>query len=409
MRILVLSPVVPFPADDGGRIRVHELLGGLAADHDVELLALTDASAADRDGLASLRAEGLRVDAVKHRPDRRAVAVRSLLTGRSLNGSLVRSRALLDRLDERVAGGDVDSVQCEYSAMAAYRRSCARVPWVLDAHNVEFRISASLAAAAPGPRRAAYRAYAHREARRLRTEEVAAWRRMDHVVTVSDVDRRIVEELAPGTATTVVPNGVDVVRVRPPALDGRGADRRPAAVFVGKMDYRPNVDGARWFTEEILPLVRQRVPSFALTIVGRDPTPEVQALSGRDGVHVTGRVQSTTPFLHEASLAVVPLRAGSGSRLKVLEALAAGTPVVSTSLGVEGLQVDAGRHLLVADGAPAFAAAVADLLADPDRRARMAREGRRLVEERYGWREAVRTLASVHERAVDAHRARDRG
>jgi glycosyltransferase involved in cell wall biosynthesis len=232
---------------------------------------------------------------------------------------------------------------------------------------------------------------------------------MDHVVTVSDVDRRIVEELAPGTATTVVPNGVDVVRVRPPVLDGRGAGRRPTAVFVGKMDYRPNVDGARWFTEEVLPLVRQRVPSFALTIVGRDPTPEVQALSGQDGVHVTGRVQSTTPFLHEASLAVVPLRAGSGSRLKVLEALAAGTPVVSTSLGVEGLQVDAGRHLLVADGAPAFAAAVADLLADPDRRARMAREGRRLVEERYGWREAVRTLASVHERTVDAHRSRNRG
>jgi sugar transferase (PEP-CTERM/EpsH1 system associated) len=408
MRILVLSPFVPFPPDDGGRIRVYELMRGLAADHDVELLALTDASDADRDGLASLRDEGLRVDAVTHRPDRRTVAVRSLVTHRSLNGGLVRSRPLLDRVGEMLAGGDIDSLQCEYSAMAAYHRSSARVPWVLDAHNIEFRISASLARAATGPGRAVYRAYARREARRLQTEEIAAWRRTDHVVTVSEDDRRIVEELAPGTATTVVPNGVDLARPPRSANDGRRGDRSPAAVFVGKMDYRPNVDGARWFAAEVLPLVRRQVPSFELTIVGRDPTLEVRALNDRDGVRVTGRVESTTPFLVDASVAVVPLRAGSGSRLKVLEALAAGTPVVSTSVGVEGLDVEAGRHLLVADSATEFAAAVVDLLADPERRARLVREGRRLVEDRYSWRDAARTLAAVHERVVDAHRSRHR-
>jgi glycosyltransferase involved in cell wall biosynthesis len=175
------------------------------------------------------------------------------------------------------------------------------------------------------------------------------------------------------------------------------------------MDYRPNVDGVQWFADEVLPLVRARVPTFELTIVGRDPTPAVRELSDRAGVHVTGRVASTTPFLHDASLAIVPLRAGSGTRLKVLEAFAAGTPVVSTSLGAEGLDVVAGRHLLVADGAPAFAAAVVDLLADADCRTRLASEGRRLVEDRYAWSKAARALVSVHERVVEEHRARGRG
>ena len=410
MKILVLSPVVPFPPDDGGRIRLYELAAGLAARHDVELLVLTEGGDDDVEGLAALRAEGLRVEAVTHRRDRRAVAAQALLTARSFNGNLVRSRRLLHLLEARLAAGDVDSVHCEYSSMAPYRRSHEGAPWVLDAQNVEFMVNASLAGASNGRDRAGYRAYALRETRCRRREEVTAWRRMDHVTLVSEVDRRIVQDLAPGTATTVVPNGVDVDRLRPPErATERPADGRPVAVFVGKMDYRPNVDGIRWFADEVLPLVRERVPSFELTIVGRDPTRAVRSLNDRAGVHVTGRVASTTPFLHEASLAVVPLRAGSGTRLKVLEAMAAGTPVISTPLGAEGLDVEAGRHLVVADGAIAFATAVVDLLADPARRLRLASEGRRLVEDRYSWSSAVGTLVAVHERVVEGHRARGRG
>jgi glycosyltransferase involved in cell wall biosynthesis len=289
--------------------------------------------------------------------------------------------------------------------MAVYRRS-AGVPWVLDAQNVEFRISASLAGAATGFRTIAYRAYSRREARRRRSEEIAAWGRMDHVTAVSDVDRAIIEDLAPGTVTTVVPNCVDGERLRP---SPRPSDGRPSGIFVGKMDYRPNVDAVRWFSEEILPRVRARVPRFELMIVGKDPAPVVRALNGRDGVRVTGWVPDTAPLLHDASLAVVPLRAGSGSRLKVLEALAAGTPVVSTSLGVEGLDVEPDRHVVVADDAAAFADAVVDLLADPERRARLAREGRRLVEDRYRWPQAVRALVAVHEGVVERHRASHSG
>ncbi|MEJ7582530.1 MAG: glycosyltransferase [Acidimicrobiales bacterium] len=402
MRILVLSSVLPFPPDDGGRIRVFHLLRGLAEVHDVELLTLTDDSDGEREGHAVLAADGVGVHAVSHRPDRRAVSVRSLLTGRSFHGDLVRSAALRARLRERLAGGDIDVVQCEYAAMARYRRWDQDVPWVLDAHNVEFRISDTLADSATGARQAPYRMYARREARCRRREEIAAWRDMEHVVVVSGVDREIVAAIAPDTPTTVVPNGVDLEHLRPPP---ERTGHRPAAVFVGKMDYRPNVDGVRWFADEMLPLVRARVPSFELTIVGRDPTPAVRALGDRPGVHVTGPVLDAAPLLHDAALAVVPLRAGSGTRLKVLEALATGTPVVSTSVGVEGLDLEPGRHVVVADDPHTFATAVVELMADPGRRADLASAGRRLVEERFGWPHSVAALVAVHERVVDLHRS----
>jgi glycosyltransferase involved in cell wall biosynthesis len=151
--------------------------------------------------------------------------------------------------------------------------------------------------------------------------------------------------------------------------------------------------------------VRSVVPDFELTIVGRDPVPRVQALGRRPGVRIVGRVRETLPYLHGAALEVVPLRAGSGSRLKVLEALATGTPVVTTELGVEGLTVDPGRHVVVAERPLEMADAIVDLMGDPARRQRLADEGRRLVEERYAWPDAVRRLADVHERVVAKHRS----
>jgi glycosyltransferase involved in cell wall biosynthesis len=382
---------------------VAELLRGLARVHDVSLLALSDGRAEDVDGAAALEAHGIPVEAVMTSPDRRRAGVQALLRRRSLHGSLVRSRRMKARVAARLAGRAVDVVQCEYSAMAAYWSAGSGVPWVLDAHNVEFRVNESLAA---GSTSLAYRWYARREVRCRRREELAAWRAVDHLVAVSDVDRRIVEREAPGTRITVVPNGVDVTRLRPPIGSG---DRPPRAVFVGKMDYRPNVDGVHWFVDEVLPLVRAAEPAFELVIVGRDPVPAVSALRERSGVTVTGRVADPVPFLHGAAVAVVPLRAGSGSRLKVLEALATGTPLVSTPTGVEGIDVVAARHAVLAHDARDFASAIVALLRDPVRRVELATEGRRLVEDRYSWRAAVDALLGVYERMAEKPQAAGRG
>jgi polysaccharide biosynthesis protein PslH len=193
-----------------------------------------------------------------------------------------------------------------------------------------------------------------------------------------------------------VPNGVDLERVRPVAV----AERAPGAVFVGKMDYRPNVDAVRWFCQQVLPRVRERLPGFSFTIVGAEPVPAVRALERLGNVMVTGRVADPLPYLRRPTSAVAPLRAGSGTRLKILEALAAGCPVVSTTIAAEGLAVRDGEHLLLADAPEAFASRLLSLaLSEPLRRS-LAVAGRRLVESRYGWDSAVAVLEDVYERVV---------
>ncbi len=398
MRILLLSPFVPFPPRDGGRIRILELLRGLSEHHDVEVLALADPDGDDPDGVAELRRQGYAVGAVPHRRRRGRAALRSLGRG-SVNANLVRSRELATRLAQRLSVDRFQTVQCEYADMGAYRTGRPGPPGVLDAHNVEYAVNASMVDTASGLRHFPYRAYARREAARRRREEIITWSQMDHVVTVSEVDRATVSQLAPIVPTTVVPNGVDLARIRPP--DPGSAPPSPAgAVFVGKMDYRPNVDAVEWFVADVLPAIRSALPDFELTVVGGPLAPAVQAQRRSPGVQVTGRVADPLPFLHRAAVAVVPVRARSGSRLKLLEALAAGTPVVSTPAGAEGLDVIDGEHLLLAEDPAAFAAAVVRLSHDHGRRQRLATAGRRLVEARYGWGPAVEALRAVHERVV---------
>jgi glycosyltransferase involved in cell wall biosynthesis len=178
----------------------------------------------------------------------------------------------------------------------------------------------------------------------------------------------------------VIPNGVDTHALRPlPPAEGP-----PALVFVGSMMYRPCVDAAVWLVREILPLVRRTHPDVAVWIVGRGPVPEVTALAG-NGVFVTGEVEDVAPYYRRATLAVAPLRAGGGTRLKILEAMALGRVVVSTTVGAEGLRVDDDTHLAIADDAQSLANAIVALLNDHDHRDRLARAARALVEAEYDW------------------------
>jgi polysaccharide biosynthesis protein PslH len=241
----------------------------------------------------------------------------------------------------------------------------------------------------------AYRAYAHRELKLRRREELRACHRMDRVLTVSEEDRRALRTELPGLEAAVVPNGVDLERFSP-AGEPKGA----SAVFVGKMDYRPNVDAVRWFCAEVLPRVRAAVPGFVFTVVGSRPVSAVRELGRLPGVRVTGRVAETRPYVRDAAIAVVPLRAGSGTRLKILEALAMGRPVVSTTLGCEGLDTVDGAHLAVADSPEGFAERVVRLLRHDGERARLGRHGRQLVAERYGWTASVARLEATYEELV---------
>jgi sugar transferase (PEP-CTERM/EpsH1 system associated) len=396
VRILMLSPFAPYPPEDGGRQRIFEIARRLALRHDVRLLTL--AGEHDAAHVAALRACGISVTGIPHRVSAAVRLARAVRDGSSVYAARYRSPGLARSVRYELATGRWDVVQCEFAYMAQYRPGSQEhgLAWVLDQHNVEHRLNAALMATAQGPRGRAYRLYARREHAKRRQEEIAACGRVDAVLAVSEHDAEVLRGLAPCSRVEVVPNGVDLERVRPAAL----AERAPGAVFVGKMDYRPNVDGVRWFCRLVLPRVRERLRGFSFTIVGADPVPSVRALERLDGVTVTGRVADPLPYLRKSTAAVVPLRAGSGTRLKILEALAAGCPVVSTTIGAEGLAVRDGTHLLLADDPEAFAGGVLSLaLSEPLRRS-LADAGRRLVESRYGWDSAVASLEDVYERLV---------
>jgi len=390
---------------------MYQLLRGLSAHAHVDALVLAEPSTDTRAALDGLRTEmrgwGVgdgRIEAIEHDAGRGGAAWRALAAGRSLYSTLYRSSAFQRAVDRWLVGDAYDIVQCEYAYMAQYRRpATARgAHWVLDEHNVEFRLNATLAA--PGAsgrrggqlRRLPYALYARRELAFRRTEELAACASADHVLTVSEADRTVLRAAVPGLAATVVPNGVDLeyFSFTPPTPDDAGV------VFIGKMDYRPNVGAATWFCHDIWPAIRASLPNCTFSIVGARPTSAVWELARRPGVCVTGTVDDTRPYLQSAAVVVVPIRAGSGTRLKILEALATGRAVVTTTAGCEGIDAVDGRHLIVADDPAVFAEHVVRLLGAPEERARLGAAGRRLVEERYGWGHAVSAVRGVYANLV---------
>jgi glycosyltransferase involved in cell wall biosynthesis len=215
----------------------------------------------------------------------------------------------------------------------------------------------------------------------------------DRALVVSELDAQHLRVAAAGAAVSLIPNGVDTAALRP--LPEAAAGKR--LIFVGHLRYPPNVDAVRFLAHHILPALRARIPDARLTVVGDGAPGALGEFSGRDDIDLVGRVPSPLPYYQDAHVAVVPLRAGGGTRLKILEAMALGRPVVSTPLGCEGLAVEDGKHLLVADDAANFAAAVARLLTDRALVARLTLEARALVERDYDWTGIADRLLRVYD------------
>lgn len=392
MRCLVLSPYVPFPPHSGSLLRTYHLLEGLSRRHDVELVAFDDA---DSPRAGELRERGFKVESVEGPPGLRGALPRALLTHRSVQRTRFLSAAFAATMHRRLRAERWDVVQCEFFYMGQYRpRGDSAGPvWVVNEHNVEFRLVGRFEDTRGGVRAIPFRAYVRRERRLRRHDELAICARMDRVLAVSEADREVLLSEAPDLSVDVVPNGVDLAHFTP----ARAGDEPPGGVFVGTMEFRPNVDAVLWFCAEILPAVQRELPDFEFTIVGPEPPPAVRKLADRPGVRVTGRVPDTRPYLRAAAVVTVPLRAGSGTRLKILEALAMGRAVVTTTLGAEGLQVQDGIHLAVVDTPEQFAAATIALARDTEARKALAVRGRRLVEELYGWPAAVEHMEHIYE------------
>jgi glycosyltransferase involved in cell wall biosynthesis len=216
----------------------------------------------------------------------------------------------------------------------------------------------------------------------MRRYESRACRRADLTIAVSEDDRLLLEQDAPESRMEAIPTGVDVDYFH--AGDG-ALEQAAEIVFTGSMDWHPNEDAMCYFIDAILPLLRREVPGVSLTIVGRNPSPQMRDAAEAAGVTVTGTVDDVRPYIRRAAVYVVPLRIGGGTRLKIYEALAMGKAVVSTTIGAEGLPLEEGVHILRADDPYAFARKILDLLQNPKRRQGLGAAGRRLMEREYSW------------------------
>jgi glycosyltransferase involved in cell wall biosynthesis len=256
-----------------------------------------------------------------------------------------------------------DVVVCDFLDAAINLPKEITIPTVLFQHNVESEIWRRHAANASNWVKKAVYGW---EFAKMRRYEQATVRRFNHVIAVSEHDKKLMSDWVDPARVAVVRTGVDTEQFRPETHPGAS---RPLVVFVGAMDWEPNVDAVQYFCEEIWPLIRARVPEARFRVVGRNPTRQVQALAS-EFVEVTGRVTSVVSQLREAAVVVVPLRIGGGTRLKIYEAMAAGKAIVSTSVGVEGLEVHDGQDAILADTPRAFSEAVVTLLHDSPLRRR---------------------------------------
>jgi polysaccharide biosynthesis protein PslH len=397
MRILWAKADFLHPTTKGGQIRTLQTLRHLHRRHEVHYVGLEDTE--QPEGVERSNEYCSYVYPVPHRAaDKRSPAfLAQLLQGlySELPVAVLRYRsANMRAVIERLTGKHrFDAIVCDFLAPAPNMPNLSRC--VLFQHNVETMIWRRHAEHAPDPLRGAY---FRLQANRMFEYERRVCRAVRSVIAVSEEDARLMRQMFGLEKVPAVPTGVDVEFFTPPGENETA--HKADLVFLGSMDWLPNIDGVLWFTAEVLPLIRQRRPECRVAIVGRKPSPEIQALAEADPMLVvTGTVPDVRPYLWGSTVSVVPLRIGGGTRLKIYEAMAARVPVVSTTIGAEGLEIHPGRDIRIADDATAFAQACLELLEDAGRRQQQEEAAWQLVASRFSWGEVTRQFEEVLEEA----------
>ncbi len=374
MRILLISTQFPLPARDGASLRVLNLLRQLARHHRVTLLSLTDRDPS-RGEVAELE-RVCRVRIIRHRRSRLRRAwdlVASFFWREPYLVRIYRSRALAEAVRELAARTDL--VQAEFPYGGQYLLSLGPdQPVVLDQHNVESTIISANAAFETNPFR---RLFFRVQARKMARYEQSLCKQVDLVLATSSQDETTLSPYC--QRTVVIPNGIHAAE-----WDAKpSAGGKPGQVtFTGLMSYVANVDAMNYFCKEIWP--RVEAADRHLWIVGKGAGPKTAELAG-DRITVTGEVPDVKPYLERTSVFVAPLRIGSGTRIKILDAMAHGLPVISTSIGCMGIDVRHGENILIADDPRQFASALDFLLGSPEERRRLGRAGFELVRNLYSW------------------------
>lgn len=395
LKLAFISPVFLFPADAGGKIRTGNILRGLKESGQFDITLLSPASGQQqRDWQGELDQQCHRFVGWAPSPPRpRWQRAPDLLSSLPINVVADRTPAAVAAVEQLLAAERFDVVVFDFVHAAVLRPEQLNGATVCFTHNVEaeiFERHAKTAASAP------LRWLWASQAAKMRRFEREALARFTRVVAVSERDAKTFA--ADGLATArAIPTGVDLDFFSWQAP----ADGAPVVVFTGSMDWEANVDGIRFYIEDVWPRVRAQVPNAQLRVVGKNP-PASLVQRQVPGVHFTGFVDDVRDHARDAQAFVIPLRVGGGTRIKAFEAMAMGLPVVSTAIGMEGLDVDDGIHFLRADSADALAEATLRLLADGALRLRLSQAARELVEARFGHRVAAEVFGRILAEAVEA-------
>jgi glycosyltransferase involved in cell wall biosynthesis len=402
--LLILTPQLPYPPRQGTSLRNFHIIRGLAERHHISLLSLKEGDE-DSDSI-NLLIEYCRdvrtVPAPRRTTTQRIVRLlsdrRPDIAHRLESADFDRSlEEFISRRREEGSGPAFDIIQIEglelARAIPIIRQHSPKSRIVLDEHNAETELQVrSLRADLGDPARWPASLYSWLQIPRLRRFERWACRASDWVTAVSKPDCLRLAQFAPTTPMSIIPNAIDVTEYR----ETTGHDVPDYdLVFTGKMDYRPNVDAVLWFAKEIWPSILRMRPGTRWAIVGHSPHKRLWKLRELRGVTITGYVERIQPYIAGAAVCIMPFRVGGGTRFKIIEAMAAGKAIVSTSVGAEGFNVSSDKELLIADKAAEFAAATLYLLNNPGERARLGEQARALAQN-YDWRQVVPLFDTVY-------------
>jgi len=400
MNVLVLVRDLPWPPNTGARLRTLNLLSRLAHRHRITMVGYSRGDGAEYASQAEElhclvavppphQPSGLRMHAQLV-----ANVASPLPYAVSKHLSIAMRQAVTALLEER----EFDLVHCDSLPLAGYAALATGIPKVLTEHNVEAELWQRRAKHAAGSLR---RAFERMQYVKMRRFEASACRLFDHCIAVSELDAATLRTAYGLRNVSVILNGVDTDLFAPtqaPTVPGR-------LVFTGSMDWFPNEDAMHLFASSIWPEIRRRRPHASMAVVGRRPSQALRRLCADKGLLVTGEVPDVRPYLAEAEAVVVPLRIGGGTRLKILEAMAMGKPVISSTVGAEGLAVTNGRDILLADEPAEFAEAVARVLTNPGLARSLGARGRELVERTYDWSAQANALHDLWLRVAGVARA----
>ncbi len=381
MKILFVTESLPYPLDRGGYIRSSHLIRELSRRHEVTLLTSQEATETNQGVEYYSRFCRQVICLSKPKPSalKRSFYLLGGLLGETpypLNKNF--STSFLERIKQELQNGDYQTLHCDHLDTAQYLPLLPNPPHsVFDSHNLLSVLVERLQQQEKSPMK---RAYLRLQLGKIRTYEARLSARFDLCLVCSEQEKEHLQELSPQAKVTVIPNGVDLnyyqLEPAPP--------QDPSLLFIGRLDYLPNSQGVLDFYRRVWPLVRKELPLVRWQIVGANPPSSFQELANDDAIQLVTQADDIRPYLTNSTLAIVPLRVGGGTRIKILEAMAARLPVVSTSVGAEGIGAADGREIVIADEPEDMAEQIITLCQQPERRRQMAQLARQFVTQ-YDW------------------------